>query len=268
MLLYNIGLSIILLCASCTTEMLAVWTLYSERSISFDQDNFADLGQVAVICYNPAGLKIKEEVGSTLGTKLVEKDYLMEAGRKVDVDSQFRKLIGKQTFTRLLQKQIYEKLKRLGTIQLIPDETVINSAHSFIRIQSKKDTLNPADRFKAPEERQELRPDYKIVAESLKANTILEIRVETAFIKPLQLSVIDQNYRFAIDIQARMFRAKDEEIFWREKFHWVDRVDEMRGSYLYENLILDEGLMLRKIIDDNSKRMAQMIYDDLNLEDL
>jgi hypothetical protein len=248
--------------------MLAIWTLYTERSISFDQDDLANLGLVAVISYNPHGLKIKEEVGSIIGRTLVEKDFIMESGRKVDVGDQFRKFIGTNSFVRLLQRRVYEKLKSLDTIQLVPDETVRNSAFSFIKIQSKKDTLNPADRFKAPEEIQELRPDYKIVSELLKANTILELRVETAFIKPLQLSLIDQNYQFSVNIEAYMFRVEDGEIFWREKFRHVDRVDEMRGTYLYENLIAEEGLMIRKIIDDNSTLMTQMIYDDLNIEDL
>jgi hypothetical protein len=246
---------------------MAVWVLFSERSIDFDRNDLPTLGRVAVIGYNPDGLKIQQEVSSVKGTILEEKDFIVESGMKIYVGQQFRRFIGSNTFAELLRRRVYEKLKQSGVIQLISDETIHNLETSFIRKQPKTDKLpKPSDQFKSPEELQETRPDYKIIRESINPNTILELRVETAFIKPLKLSITSYNYQFSVDVYARMFRLADENILWRKTFSRLDRITEVSKVYEYENLAADDGFMVRRIIDHNSAVMAKMIYDDLNLE--
>jgi hypothetical protein len=262
------GLGTLLILPACITETLAIWSIYSERSISFDRDDLKNLGRVAVISYSPTKLKIKKEVGTIAGTTLEETDFIEERGGKVSVGGQFRRLIGQGTFARVLQKRVYEKLKSSGIIELVSDEIVRDTEAGFITKQQKKEPFKPADLFKKPEEKQEIRPDYKIVANLISADTILEFRVEIAFIKPLQLGVISPNYRCSINIKGSMFRVADKYVFWRNEFYREDRITQMKRDYIFEVLIADKGAMLKRIIDRNSKDMAEQIYDDINIEGL
>ncbi len=262
------GLGILLIIPACFTEMMAVWSLYTERSISLDRDDLKNMGRVAVISYSPSKLKIKQEVGTIAGTTLEETDFIKEKGGKVSVGGQFRRLIGQDTFARALQQRVYEKLKSSGVIKLVSDEMVRDTEAGFITKQQQKETYKPADQFKSPQEKQETRPDYKIVANLISADTILELRVEVAFIKPLQLGVIAPNYRCSINVKGSMFRIADKYVFWRDEFHKEDRITQMSGDYIYEVLIADKGAMLKRIIDRNSKDMAGQIYDDLEIEGL